>query len=159
MKVRADTAGVERRARRLKLLMQLLRGENIIVLATPAAVANKDFSRADFSTNHIRLELNKNLRLEDLINRLIDFDYERTDEIDTAGKFSVRGGIVDIFPINSVAPFRVEFFDTQIESIRELDAETLRSKRNFKSLIILPVKSVENKKAEPFLPAWVKKVR
>ncbi len=149
IKVRADTVGVERRAQRLKILMRLLRGENLIVLATPAAVAKKDFSRTDFLKNNIRLEVRKNLQLDDLIKKLVAFDYERADDIDAPGKFSVRGGIVDIFPINSENPFRIEFFDDIVESIRELDAETLRSKKIFKSLIILSLQSAENKNSEP----------
>ena len=104
--VRADTVGIERRAKRLELLMRMLRGENLIVLATPAAIVKKDFSRKDFLNNQITIEVGENLQLGKLIKQLVNFDYERTDEIDAPGKFSVRGEIVDIFPINSARPLR-----------------------------------------------------
>ena len=83
-----------------------------------------------------------------MIKNLTDFDYERADDV-SPGKFSVRGGIVDIFPINWNNPFRVEFFDDTVESIRKLDAETLRSKKIFKYLVVLPVTEIENKNFEP----------
>ena len=146
----ASTIGIERKARRLEILMRFMRGENLILLATPAAVAKKDFSRKDFFKNHIKFSVADIFQREKLLQNLIDFDYERTDDVDAPGKFSVRGGILDIFPINFSAPFRVEFFDDKIDSIRKLDAETLRSKKSVKTLLILPVTSTE-KNSEPFL--------
>ena len=151
IEVRADTIGIERRARRLEILMRMLNGENLIVLATAAAIAKKDFSRADFFKNQIKISVGEDLQIEEVLRRLIEFGYERTDDVDAPGKFSVRGGIVDIFPINFSQPYRVEFFDTQVESIRELDAETLRSRRNVLLLTVLPVNSTSSKNSEPFL--------
>lgn len=148
IKIQADVTGLERKSQRLKIFTKLLRGENLIVLATPAAVAKKDFSRKNFLNHNLKIEIQQNLNRDDLIKNLIDFDYERADEV-SPGKFSVRGGIIDIFPINWSNPFRIEFFDETVESIRKLNAETLRSIKNFQYLVVLPVKDFENKNAEP----------
>ena len=144
------TAGVERRAQRLEILMRLYSGENFIVLATTTAAVKKDFSRKDFLNSQLKIELGENLRQEDLIVKLVDFGYERADDIDAVGKFSVRGGIVDIFPINAPKPCRLEFFDDSIDSMREISAETLRSEKNIDSVTVLPIFAVDTKKAEPF---------
>ena len=144
------TAGVERRAQRLQILMRLNAGENFIVLATTAAAVKKDFSRKDFSANQLKIELGQNIRQEDLIAKLVDAGYERTDDIDAIGKFSVRGGIVDIFAINAPKPCRIEFFDDVIDSMREISAETLRSEKNIESTTVLPVFTADTRRAEPF---------
>ncbi|MBO4400251.1 MAG: transcription-repair coupling factor [Selenomonadaceae bacterium] len=144
------TAGVERRAQRLEILMRLYSGEKFIVLATTTAAVKKDFSRKDFLTSQLKISVGQNLRQEDLIAKLVDAGYERADDIDAVGKFSVRGGIVDIFPINAPKPCRIEFFDDVIDSMREISAETLRSEKNIESATVLPVFAADPKKAEPF---------
>ncbi|MBQ7705176.1 MAG: hypothetical protein IJT73_07115 [Selenomonadaceae bacterium] len=121
------TVGIERRARRLELLLKITSGQPLIILATATAAVKKDFSRQDFSNFQITLELGKNFSQEILIKKLVEFGYERADEIDAIGKFSVRGGIVDIFAINAPKPYRVEFYGDTVDSMREINFETLRS--------------------------------
>ena len=113
--VQASAVGIERSAKRLEILARLLRGENLIVLATATAAVKKDFSRQDFLRFQLRLEIGQNLSLEDFLLKLNELGYERTDEIDAVGKFSVHGGIVDIFPINEPMPCRVEIFGNEID--------------------------------------------
>ena len=150
-KVRAGIVGLERKARRLELLSRLLNGESIVVLASPTSIVTKDFSRKNFIHTQIKIAIGQNLSLEKFLNELVNFGYERATEIDSIGKFSVRGGIVDIFPINSPAPYRLEFFDENVNSIRELSIETLRSVKNLDSVNILPVANDENFDAESVL--------
>ena len=148
--VQASTMGVERQARRLEILSRLLRGEKFIVLASAFAAVKKDFSRQDFLKFQLRVEVGKNLSLEKFLARLNEFGYERADEIDAIGKFSVHGGIIDIFPINEPQPYRIEFFGDEINSIRAVDFATLRSMKKFKAVSILPIKNFA-KTNEPFL--------
>lgn len=144
------TVGIERRARRLEILMKVASGEPIIILATSTAAVKKDFSRQNFSDLQICLELGKTFSQEILISKLVNFGYERTDEIDAIGKFSVRGGIVDIFAINAQKPYRVEFYGDTVDSMREINFETLRSENNIDTATVLPIFSDNNKTAEPF---------
>ena len=148
--VQASTVGLERQAKRLEILARLLRGEKIIVLASAAAAVKKDFSRENFLKLQLRVEVGQNLSLEKFLLKLSDLGYERADEIDSIGKFSVRGGIVDIFPINEPTPCRVEFFGDEIDSLREIDLETLRSKKKIQAATILPIKNF-SATGEPFL--------
>ena len=140
------TVGIERKARRLELLSKIAGGQPVIILATAAAAVTKDFSRQNFS---VRLELGENFSQEILISKLVEFGYERADEIDAIGKFSVRGGIIDIFAINAKKPYRVEFYGDTVDSMREINFETLRSERNIEVADILPIVSGEIKNAEP----------
>ncbi|MBR4641453.1 MAG: transcription-repair coupling factor [Selenomonadaceae bacterium] len=148
--VNASTIGVERQAKRLEILARLLRGEKLIVLATAAAAVKKDFSRQDFLKFQFRVEVGQNLSLEKFLLKLNEFGYERADEVDAIGKFSVHGGIVDIFPINEASPCRIEFFGDEVDSLRAIDFETFRSVKKLQSLTILPIKNF-GKTSEPFL--------
>ncbi|MBR5913575.1 MAG: transcription-repair coupling factor [Selenomonadaceae bacterium] len=149
--VRAGLVGLERKALRLDIVTRLLNHESIIVLASPSAVVKKDFSRENFFDSQIKIALDQNISLEKFLTDLVNFGYERADEIDAIGKFSVRGGIVDIFAVNAPAPYRIEFFDESVNSIRELSAETLRSVKNLDAITILPVDEAEPPNAEPIL--------
>ena len=149
MDVQASTVGVERQARRLEVLARLLRGEKFIVLASAVAAVKKDFSRQDFLKFQLRVEVGQPLTLENFLARLNEFGYERADEIDAIGKFSVHGGIVDFFPINEPQPYRAEFFGDEVESIRAVDFETLRSKKKISAVTILPIKRFGGT-SEPF---------
>ncbi len=147
--VQASTVGVERSAKRLEVLARLLRGDRFIVLATATAAVKKDFSRQDFLKFQERVEVGQRLTLEKFLARLNEFGYERADEIDAIGKFSVHGGIVDIFPINEPQPCRVDFFGDEVDSIRAIDFETLRSTKKLQAVTILPIKKF-GATSEPF---------
>ncbi len=151
MTVNATASGIERRAKRLEILSRLVRGENFIVLASPPAAVKKDLSRKDFEKIRLKIEVGQKIRLEDFISRLVNLGYERLSEVDNLGKFSVRGGIVDIFAINSPKPYRIEFFDEEIDSVREFNLETKRSEKNISVAEILPISGGDEKNSEPFL--------
>ena len=150
IEINASTVGIERQAKRLEILAKLLRGEKIIVISSTIAAVKKDFSRKDFLNFQIHVESGQNFSQENFLSKLINFGYERADEVDSIGKFSVHGGIIDIFPVNEQNPRRIEFFGDEIDSIREIDFNTLRSKKKIPEVTIFPIKNF-NKGSEPFL--------
>ena len=58
---------------------------------------------------------------------LVEMGYVRTEMITTPGEFSVRGGIIDMYPLTEQNPLRIELFDTEIDSIRTFSFEDQRS--------------------------------
>lgn len=148
--VHAEISGLERTAKRFEIFSRLAQGEPIIIFASAISAAKKDFSPKNFFDAQIKIEVGQNFSQENLISKLVQFGYERVDDVDTFGKFSVRGGIVDIFAVNSPKPYRLEFFDEIIDSIRILNAETLRSEKNISEINILPIKFDGGKNFEPF---------
>ena len=56
--------------------------------------------------------------------RLVNMGYERCAQVEEAGQFAVRGGIVDIFPLTEESPYRLEFWDDEVDSIRSFDAQS-----------------------------------
>lgn len=148
--VQASTVGLERQAKRLEILSRLLRGENLIVLASTVAAVKKDFSRDDFIKSRLQINVGQSISLKNFVSKLNNLGYERADELDSVGKYIIHGGIVDLFPINEPEPCRIEFFGDEIDSLREIDFNTLRSKKKKQSVNILPIKNF-SKTAESFL--------
>ena len=64
---------------------------------------------------------------EGAVRRLVDLGYVRVDQVEDAGDFSVRGGIIDVFPATEAYPVRVEFWGDDIESLRSFSVYSQRS--------------------------------
>ncbi len=67
------------------------------------------------------------LDFEDLVRRLVALGYARVDQVEDAGEFSVRGGIIDVFPATERYPVRVEFWGDEVESLRSFSVYSQRS--------------------------------
>ena len=143
--------GLERSAQRMNILARLLRHEPIIVLADIGAAAQRGLSTAEFSRAALSLRLGGHLPRESLLERLHTLGYEHVAEVEHVGQFSVRGGIVDIFPINALSPIRVEFFDAEIDSMREYDPLTKRSIKNISTTSVMPLRAADDEGEACFL--------
>ena len=143
--------GLERSAQRMNILARLLRHEPIIVLADIGAAAQRGLSTAEFSRAALSLRLGEHLPRESLLERLHTLGYEHAAEVEHVGQFSVRGGIVDIFPINALSPIRVEFFDAEIDSMREYDPMTKRSIKNISTTSVMPLRAADDEGEACFL--------
>ena len=69
---------------------------------------------------------------------LVELGYERTGQVELPGQFSVRGGIIDIYPLTEDNPWRIELWDDEVDSIRSFDAESQRSLENVDEITIYP---------------------
>ncbi|MFN9458599.1 MAG: CarD family transcriptional regulator, partial [Acidobacteriota bacterium] len=115
-----------------------------VLLRTYAANFNQQLALA--------LQLNEEIGIEDLAEHLRRIGYTERDPVEMVGEFSVRGGIVDIFPAESARPLRLEFFGDAIDSMRLFDVETQRSVQKVDRAVILPL--VEHPKPANPVPAW-----
>ena len=152
MTVQAEARSMERAARRMDVLVRLMRKDPVIVLAKTTAAVHKGMSRQDFARLSVNVSLGEETSLEKLLQRLVQLGYEHADEVERIGQFSSRGGIVDVYPINGENPLRVEFFDDEIDSLREYAMDTKRSIRNINSASIMPLAQTDSAgQAEVFL--------
>ncbi|MDO5531537.1 transcription-repair coupling factor [Sutterella sp.] len=78
------------------------------------------------------------ISIETLKEHLARAGYAAVKQVLAAGEFAVRGSIVDVFPMGSERPFRLDLFDNEIETIRWFDVETQRSMEDVKEIRILP---------------------
>ena len=76
--------------------------------------------------------------LEALKQKFAEMGYERVGQVESKGQFSVRGGIIDIFPMTEDCPIRIELWDEEVDSIRSFDAQSQRSMENLDELTLYP---------------------
>jgi transcription-repair coupling factor (superfamily II helicase) len=79
------------------------------------------------------------LPLDEVIRHLENIGYERREPVEMTGEYSLRGGILDIFPAESQKPVRIEFFGDEIESIRRFDVDTQRSVLKVNEVHVMPL--------------------
>lgn len=149
--IQAAAASGDTGARRMEALGLLARKAPGFVLAEITALAQKDISCADFQRLSVSLRLGDEFGRDKLLERLVALGYEPAAEVERIGDYSLRGGIIDVFPINAANPIRVEFFDDEIDSLRSFDVETKRSVKNLAEATILPVAVGESAVASPVL--------
>ena len=118
---------------------RLLRGEPVVVVATPAALTAPLLKPADYRARLLRLELGGTVDREALVAGLEAAGYERVEAVVDVGQWSLRGGIVDIFSPSRERPVRVELFGDEIESLRLFDPTTQRSVEDLLDLDVLPL--------------------
>src|SRR5919206_4469999 len=84
----------------------------------------------------LRLEGGVEMELDDCLARLVFLGYERVDRISRHGEFTVRGGIVDLFPSPRRSPVRVEWWGDEVESVRAISLATQRVVRELESVTV-----------------------
>src|SRR4029077_18755737 len=106
----------------------------------PVAAARMRLADAAYYAEQARtLARDETVSLDDLVTHLRRVGYESHDMVEMPGQFTVRGGIVDIFPAEAERPVRLEFFDDSVESLREFDPNTQRSVRPIERVTLPPL--------------------
>lgn len=110
------------------------RSGTLVILATPAALLQPVPPREDFASREIELRRGQAHPFQDLLKLLQSFDYDSEAVCEAPGQYAVRGGIVDVYPITALQPYRLDFFGDTLEEIRTLDPVTQRSGEPVESL-------------------------
>ncbi len=127
---------------RLSALSIMSEGEECIVIVPASGAVKKTTPKDLFCRYRITLYAETDIDLDDLIEKLAFMGYERTPSVEAKGQFSLRGGILDIFPPSRDFPFRIELFDTIVDSIRSFDPVTQRSSEVESCAIIYPAEEM-----------------
>ncbi|MBC8127843.1 MAG: transcription-repair coupling factor [Gloeobacteraceae cyanobacterium ES-bin-144] len=120
-------ADPESAAEWFSVLEILARSENCAVLCGSDAFSGKAPSPAALRSSRTSLKPATTLDPDELSKSLAAHGYERVPTVAARGQFAVRGGIIDIFAWQAAKPLRLEFFDTELESIREFDLDSQAS--------------------------------
>ncbi|TMU82954.1 transcription-repair coupling factor [Bacillus sp. BHET2] len=122
-----SVASPELRAQRIEVLNKLSQNHQGVYIVPVAGLRKILPPKAMWETNQIRFRLGEDIDLDEVLNQLVQMGYQRTGMVSTPGEFSLRGGIVDVFPLTSQNPVRIELFDTEVDSIRLFSVEDQRS--------------------------------
>ena len=93
-----------------------------------------------FKSKQIIIQKDDIFSRDELIKKLYDIGYKMESIVTTTGEFSVRGFVIDVFPIQSEKPIRIEFFDDKIEEIKYFNEQTQLSTSNLINFVINPIK-------------------
>lgn len=126
---------VSQRLETLHRLPYLARG---IVLASAGTLMHKLPPRAFIAAGSFVLNVGERLDLARLRDQLVASGYHPVSQVMEPGEFAVRGGLIDLFPLGSPVPYRIDLFGDEVESIREFDPATQRSGTKHASVRLLP---------------------
>lgn len=134
----ADVHGNLTGAKRLEILKRIYKNERTVIITTIDGVMDKLPDMIYFKRHIFTLEVGQEAELSEIKSKLVMLGYENVAVVESRGQFSVRGGILDIYPLTEECPCRVEFFGDEIDSIRFFDENSQRSIEKCDSVEILP---------------------
>jgi transcription-repair coupling factor (superfamily II helicase) len=113
---------------------------NPIIVAPARALMTKTMPKRDFARNVSILQTGKELDLSHLLEDWVRIGYEPSSTVTVPGQFARRGGILDIWPITSQHPIRVELFGDEIDSLREFSPGSQMSRIQYDKVLIAPAR-------------------
>ncbi|RTR39457.1 transcription-repair coupling factor [Shewanella canadensis] len=127
-------------SQRLETLSRIPNAKQSLVIVPITTLMMRLPPKSFLAGNVLLLTKGDNYCLQDVKQQLVDTGYHMVEQVYEHGEFAVRGSIIDLFPMGSTQPYRIELFDDEVESIRYFDPETQRSSGTIDSVRLLPAK-------------------
>jgi transcription-repair coupling factor (superfamily II helicase) len=134
-------------------LHRLVSGTAPLTVAPAGSALLKVAAPAAHRRLSVSLRTGEDVPMSDLVAHLDSIGYERREPVEMVGEFSVRGGILDVFPVEADRPVRIEFFGDTVESMRTFDVETQRSVLKIAEVMLLPLRETPRTASDADLPA------
>lgn len=131
-----DARSSEIKQQRLQTIDELLSGEVKIVCTSVEALLHKMIPPSRFKDIKRMVSLGDIVDVDEFLTLFYVAGYERVDMVEGKGQFSIRGGIIDFYPLTAKNPVRIELFDDEVDSIRYFDEITQRSIEKIKTIEI-----------------------
>lgn len=125
---------------RLATLSRLQQSTNAIVISSVSTLMHRLCPPQFLHQHALMLKEGQTLHLEHFRQQLQQAGYYCVNKVLEHGEFAVRGAIIDVFPMGSTLPFRIELFDEEIESLRHFDTETQRTITKISEIHVLPAR-------------------
>jgi transcription-repair coupling factor (superfamily II helicase) len=126
-------------SQRMKTLRRAAEARASVIIAPIQGLQRKTPSQKALFSALIRIEKEKEQDRERLVRNIIALGYSRVEMVEERGEMSLRGGIMDIYPIDQENPVRIEFFGDRVESIRTFDTESQQSAMQVEEAVIPPL--------------------
>lgn len=134
----ADVHGQAIVRERLKIIKRIVEEEECTIITTMDG--GMDFCLPFFMFENRKVTVSEGdiLDLDAFRRSLTELGYEHTNQVEQEGQFSVRGGIVDIYPLTEESPVRIELWGDEVDTIRVIDVESQRSIENLSTIVVYP---------------------
>jgi len=127
---------------RIRILKSIIEKKPITIIMTLDGAMDRLLPLEFMESKVISLSVAEVVELNDLKEQLVLVGYERVVQVEGPGQFAVRGGILDIYPLTEECPYRIEFWDDEIDTIRSFDVESQRSIEQLDELKIYPATEI-----------------
>ena len=134
----ADIQSNQLDKQRMQVLQALVERRKTTVILSMGGAMDCIAKKSHLIRSVLSFELDQVVDLDELKVKMVNIGYERTAQVEMAGQFSVRGGIIDIYPFSEENPVRMELWGDEIDSIRVFDSETQRSLEEIDFLTVFP---------------------
>lgn len=138
LETQAAVSSLDELSQRLDAMSFLLTKQKGIVISTPQALQYPLPAAIKFKANSLTLKVNQVCNLSKICDFLVHCGYKSDDLVANPGEFALRGDILDIYPINIAYPYRIEFFDDEIDNIRTFNPVSQRTKDSLTEVVIEP---------------------
>ena len=125
---------------RLATLYQITQNSCDVIIVPAGTALLRLPAQSYLAANTFMLKKGQKLDLEAMRKQCAEAGYHHVSQVMSPGEFSVRGGLVDLFPMGSALPYRLDLFDDEIESIRTFDVDTQRSLYPVGEIRLLPAR-------------------
>jgi len=139
---------------RIDSLEKILRNEPAIIVAEHEAVSDAIIERGRFEQRTLEIIAGGEYEFESLIRQLVSYGYSKEATVTQPLDISVRGGILDIFPLGAENPYRLEFFGDTLESLRSFSITSQRSIEKKVRVKIPPGLTNDQSDEEPYSYLW-----
>ena len=134
----SDIRGNVLTAERINALKMMAEEKSCTIITTFDGLMNPMPSPEKFIGAVKKVSVGDEINLDEFTRHLVELGYEKNYQAETMGEFSVRGGIIDVFPLTEEVPFRIELWGDEVDSIRSFDPESQRSIENLEEIHIYP---------------------
>ncbi len=142
LRVEAIASSPQMTAVKVETMASLLKNPAQVVITCPSALLRFLPDPKDFADVCVQLKTGQEMDMAELQKRLRMGGYTQTAHIDQPLSFARRGGIIDVYSINYEHPVRIEFFDTEIDSIRFFDVLSQKTIRTADAVELVPASDV-----------------
>lgn len=133
---------------RMMTLSNIIKNKPQLIVTNTDGLLKNVMSTTMLKESILTFKVNDIYEIEDIVEELVIRGYKKSAITTEIGTFSVRGSIIDIYPINEEEPIRLNFFDNEIETIKKINIETQISRENIKKIDIYPLYEIYYKKEE-----------
>lgn len=156
-----DTANHEYEYMRISALSKVLKRNSGVICASTEAVMQPTIPAEKLISSGIEISTGQEINITEFAKKLVANGYQRCEKVEGASQFSVRGAIIDVFPVQTEKPVRIELWGDEIDTISYFETDTQRRTENIDSVEIPPASEIlyDNNELADNIESLIKKVR
>ena len=133
---------------RMLTISNIIRKKPQLIVTNTDGILKNVMSTSMLTGSILTYEVGQKIEIDQVVDDLVIRGYKKTALTTDLGTFSVRGSIIDIYPINGDEPVRINFFDNEIETIKKINIETQLSSEKLNKTSIFPLYDIYYKKED-----------